>query len=57
MRLMDELVIEDVKTTACFHQRLLAHEDFRMGRVHMCRRSFSRVSNILDPEPMKTSLP
>jgi acetyl-CoA carboxylase biotin carboxylase subunit len=33
-RALDELVIEGVKTTACFHQRLLAHEDFHTGRVH-----------------------
>ena len=33
-RALDELVIEGVSTTAPFHRRLLAHEDFLMGRVH-----------------------
>ncbi len=43
-RALDEFIIEGVKTTVPFHQRLMKHEDFRSGNFHT---GFLTENNIL----------
>jgi acetyl-CoA carboxylase biotin carboxylase subunit len=33
-RALDEFVIEGIKTTVPFHQKLMRNEDFRKGNFH-----------------------